>query len=245
MIRSRLIIEIFLLIFIACGCKQGANKIIFEGILTNCHEKKIYLTKITPEEKILIDSCKLKNGHFQLKMNVRDKREIKQPAFYEISLHSDNAFTVIARGGEKIKIKANATQLVKDYQVTGGEDAQLMAQLDHQLKLFIDSVECLQQLYNQYRYNDSVKMFIENSYNNHIDNHTQYLKEFIQQHPYSLATITAFYQRFNRRIFLPESENLSLLNEIFNNLNDLYPDNENVITIGNRIIILKERENHN
>ena len=236
---------LIVIIIISCSCKRNANEIIFEGILTNTIEKKIYLTKITPEGRSLIDSCKIKKGYFLLKVNAKDKNEkikIKQSAFYEISLHPDNAFTIIARGGEKIKIEANAIQLVKNYHITGSEDAHLIMQLDHQLTLFIDSVEWLQQLYNQYTYNDSVKIFIEESYNNHVYNHTQYLRNFIRQHPNSLATVPAFYQRFNRRIFLPENENLHLLKEIFTNLNELYPENENVVYIGNRILMLEEKE---
>ena len=236
---------LILIVIITCGCETSVNEIIFEGTLTNYIEKKIYLAKITPEGKLLIDSCKVKKGNFRLKLTAHDKFEkamIKQPAFYEISLSPDNAFTIIARGGERIKIEANMTQLVKNYRITGGEDAQLMAQLDHQLTLFIDSVECLQQLYNQNIYNDTVKMLIENHYNNHVYNHTQYLKDFIKRHSSSMASITAFYQRFNRRIFLSESENIGLLKEIYTQLNDLYPENENVIFIRNRIVMLDKKE---
>ena len=236
---------VFTIIILTVGCKKNSDEIVFEGTLNNCIEKKIYLAKVTPEGKFLIDSCGLKKGCFRLKISAYDKFEkakIKQPAFYEISLSPNNAFTTIARGGEKIKIEANAIQLVKNYQVTGGEDAQLMRQLDHRLALFIDSVECLQLLYNQNIYNDSVKIFIENSYNNHVYNHTEYLKDFIKQHASSLVSITAFYQKFNRRIFLPESENMDLLQKIYNTLNDLYPENENVIFIENRILMLKEKE---
>lgn len=228
------ILSVLILTLFSCNSKD--QTIQFEGKLSNCSNSKIYLYKVSPEGESLIDSSEIKNGAFSLKDEVNeDQIQISNPSFYKLYFTEINYIFTIASVGEKLHFEARADSLVKTYKVTGGKDALLMHQLDMQLKLFIDSVETLYQAYEQNQYNDSLKLGIESEYNNLVSNHQAFLNSFIQKNKGSLTTLTAFYQSFNRRIFIPEEENISLLKDILKNIKLKYPKNENILFIESRI----------
>lgn len=227
-----------LLVFSACQKREAA--IVISGTLENSFEKHIYLSKITPEGVVLLDSTLIKGGRFEFELIPSDEQSrvwLEIPTFYQIWLTPDNGFTTLAKSGDHLSFTADAAQLVKTYSVEGPEDAQLMYQLDCQLRKFVDTVEQLMAVYDANLYNDSVKLLIEEQYMSAVTQHTQFLREFIQEHKTSLASITAFYQRFNRRIFLPEAENKALLDTIYHSLAPLYPESADVEFIGRKLEI--------
>jgi len=235
-----------LLFLILFSCRQESKEVIIKGRLSNSIEKQIYLYKVTPDGNFLIDSSEIKNGNFIFEISGSNKTEklaLKEPAFYTLMLNPDNVFTTIARSGEKIEIKADADNLVKTYTITGSKDAILLWQLDQKLKNFIDTTDYLYSIYNANIEDDSVRMQIENKYNKMILNHSNYLKKFIADNPSSLTTLIAFYQVYNKRKFLNETENLDLLKNIYNHLLVYYPANENVIFLKKRIELISSQIN--
>lgn len=232
-----------IVIILLPSCNFNKNKIVFMGELEENIESTITLYKVTPEGEIIVDSAPIEKGKFKLKTNKISKKELKEyPAFFKISLSKNNHILTVASPGEKIYIKANAKSLVKNYTVSGGKDAVLMYQLDHQLKLFVDSTETLQKIYEINQYDDSVKTIIEAKYSIYIENQKRFLVQFIEKNPTSITTLTAFYQKFNRRIFIPENENLPLLMQISSRLEATYPENPNVIYIKERVKSLPEKK---
>ena len=114
--------------------------------------------------------------------------------------------------------------------------------MDRQLSRFIDSTEVLQTIYENEIEDDSIRSRVEYVYLILVENHTKYLLNFISSHPNSMTTIAAFYQRYNRKIFLPEEENLALLQQIYQNLVILYPDNQNVQYLKKRIASIEFKQ---
>lgn len=235
-----------ILVFFLVGCNSDKTRVQFTGELEENIESTISLYKVTPDGSILIDSAPIEKGKFKLRERKIKKEDLKNyPAFYKISLANENLILTVASPGEKIHIKANAKSLVKTYTVTGGKDAVLMHQLDYQLKLFVDSTEALQKIYEVNQYDDAVKTIIEAKYDTYIADQQQFLLNFIEKNPTSLTTLTAFYQKFNRRVFLPENENLPLLITIGNRLESQYPENENIIFVKERIKTLSTTKGNN
>ncbi|MBP1672453.1 MAG: hypothetical protein H6Q25_268 [Bacteroidetes bacterium] len=232
-------LELFLLGFCLIGitsCSQKQEKIIFSGELTHVNQEKIYLYKVAPEGSFLIDSAIIKDGKFTLTDFVDKNSEKKDyPGYYKVFLTKTNHILTIAHIGEHLHFKANADSLVKTYSVTGGLDAQLINQLDMKLKSFIDSVNNLTLIYDSNQYNDSVKEDIETMYNQYVLNHQNFLKDFIHKNGSSIATLNAFYQKFNRLTFLPEKDHVDLLKEMYRVLYAKYPDNSNVFYIKSKI----------
>lgn len=233
--KKRSIIFLFISFFIFHSCNKRET-IYFKGELTNCTYSKIYLYKVTPNGTFVIDSSEIRNNLFTLKDDLKQYSQVNNdPCFYKIFISQKNHILTIASMGETLHFTAKADSLVKTYKVTGSKDAQLLNQLDQQLKLFIDSVETLYSSYEQNIYNDSAKENIEKEYNILVRNHENFLLDFIHKNNRSLVTLIAFYQSYNRRIFFPEKEHILLLKEIYSSLQKEYPQNENVSYIKSRI----------
>ena len=230
------------IIMLLVSCNSGKQQIIFTGELDENIESTISLYKVTPDGSLMIDSAPIEKGKFKLKTKISEKDLKDYPSFYKISLSNNNLILTVASPGETIHIKANAKSLVKTYSISGGKDAVLMQQLDHQLKLFVDSTDALQKIYENNQYDDSVKTIIESKYQGYIANHQKFLIHFIENNLTSLTSLTAFYQKFNRRVFIQESENLPLLTKLANSLHNSYPENPNVVFIKDRIKTLSEKK---
>ena len=238
-----------LLIVLCIGALASCNRhntITFKGTLRNESPKYIYLSKVTVDGVILLDSSEVRKGKFSLHVkaqNDKEKELLNEPAFYRISFNPDNAFTTLAHAGEQLVIDAAADSLVKTYTITGGHDAELVQQLDHQLKLFIDTtwfLETAERFINPD--NDSLREVIEVHYLKTVDNHTRYLRKFINENMNSLAAITAFYQVYNRRNFFDETKDLDLLKKIYESLIKIYPNNENVLFLKQRIDLIEYKQ---
>ena len=245
---------LFLLLFSfsLIGCRQTKQEIVFRGNITHySNHKWLYISELTLDGFTLFDSTEIKNGEFNFTLKSTDeisRQRRSTPTFFQLSLQPNQAFTTLAKNGEVLEIEADARNMAKSYNIKGAEDARLMHRLDKQLALFIDSTDILTSIYQSEIENDSVRGLVEKAYNQLVYNHTTFLKDFIAENPTSIATIAAFYQRYNRKIFFIEDENLPLLEQIYQQLVIIYPDNENIKWINNRIEMIKfklAQENEN
>ncbi|MDR2868332.1 MAG: DUF4369 domain-containing protein [Bacteroidales bacterium] len=220
-------------LFTACRHK---NSIIFEGEITAAAGKKIFLAELSPTGVVMLDSVVVSHDRFTLKVDIpKEELSAKGASFYQIMLSPRNAMTLPAQCGEHIYLKADGAHLVKNYSVTGSPEAQNMAVLDRNLTHFADSVDYLMQIYQKQMDDDSARVWVENQYALLVAHHTAFLRQFIAQHPASLTTVMAFYQKYNSKKFFSEIEDIDLLKTIYYDLNSRYPNNKHVIFIKERV----------
>ncbi len=242
--RIQLLVILLLAIF-SWGCssdkKEGENaqnSVVMKGTVKNSEGKSLYLhlmlvdtTGVGGVEYDGLSNSTVTDGAFSLQYQPDDA----EPQFYRIGFGGQNTITTIARRGEQLTFTFNnADTLCRNYKVKGGEDAQLMWELDQRLSRFIDSAEHLT-LWYEYTDDDSSHMVINNAYTLIKGHHRDFLVQFITHHPTSLATITAFYQKYQMGTFFDEAEDLDFLEKIYENLKKKYPHNLNVIWLSKRI----------
>ena len=225
---------LFVIVSLFAGCAKR-NGVTFDGTISGADGRYLTVIRTCAGETVLADSVQIRDGHFQLTLPAEDNG----PAFYRISLRNNNAFTTLASRGETVTIEADAASLVRSYHATGSPDAERMCQLDRQLALFADSTDYLMVLYNQQTDDDSLREAIEQAYLQIKANHSTFLRDFISQNSESLSCLAAFYQRYNQCIFLPEKENIELLQELYNQWKRLYPENKEVQWVGERLEKIK------
>jgi len=231
------------LLFIACQNKK--SQIVIEGDISGVQNDNIVLAIVTNEGLERLDSMKMKNGHFCFELkadNDKAKARAATPMMYQIMLSPYNTLTTIAKGGDHIVIKAEAESLIDSYQVSGGEEAELLGQLDSALNSFVQPVDALYQVYQNNIEEDSVRADIEKQYLQLLDHHKAYLTKFIQEHPDKMASYVAFYQGYNRRSFFSEQEDRNLLRQITQTLKKQYPDNPYVQNMQRRLELLDFRD---
>ena len=214
---------------VACSDRNVSVRI--EGDIQNGEEQMVRLALITSEGMEMIDSVNMRNGHFEFKISSEDER-IKErenaPMMFQLFLSEENGLATMAKKGEHLKITADAQDLTRTYRISGGEEAVLMHQLDSTLTAFVVPTEKLYETYQENGENDSIRAEIEAQYIIMLQNHKQYLQDFIQNHPKNIASYIAFFQSYNRRNFFDIYQDLDILKQINSNLSTIYPENEYV-----------------
>lgn len=241
--RKNLIFILAVLLFMACQNKK--SQIVIEGDIAGVKNDNIVLAIVTNEGLERLDSMRMKNGHFCFELkadNDAAKARAATPMMYQIMLSPYNTLTTIAKGGDHIVIKAEAESMIDSYRVSGGEEAELLGQLDSALNSFVKPVDELYQVYQKNIEDDSVRADIEKQYLQLLDHHKAYLKNFIQDHPDKMASYVAFYQGYNRRSFFSEQEDRNLLRQITQTLKKQYPDNPYVQNMQRRLELLDFRD---
>lgn len=253
--RVQLLVLLLLTIF-SWGCssdkkedKDAQNSVTMKGTVQNGEGKTLYLhvmsvdtTGIGGVEYNGVSNSMVTDGTFTLQYQPDDA----EPQFYRIGLGGQNTITTIAHRGEELTFTFNNPDtLCRNYKVKGGEDAQLMWELDQRLSRFIDSAEHLT-LWYEYTDDDSSHVLINNAYTLIKGHHRDFLSRFIADHPTSLSTITAFYQTYQMGTFFDEVADLALLEKIYANLKKKYPHNRNVTWLSQRIAFIhKNIDNQN
>lgn len=225
----------FLAVCTLAGCKQR-NGVTFDGTISGADGLFLTISRTSVGQPTFTDSVRIQDGHFRLTLPAEDDN----PSFYNISLSNNNAFTTLASKGESVIIEADAASLVRSYRATGSPDAERMCRLDRQLALFADSIDHLMMLYDQHADDDSLRKAIEQSYLKIKANHQAFLLDFIAQNNESLSCLAAFYQRYNQCVFLPEKENIALLQKLYEQWKVLYPNSIEVQWTQERLARLKE-----
>ena len=240
------LVKFSLLVFVASlllSCDRK-SKIEIEGHIDNCTGRYIYFSEVRPDGLEFIDSARLDGGDFKISLSsssddVAARRS--SPFFLQITLDNKNyGFTTLAKNGDLLNVCGDASSFPKSYSVNGSSEAENMRFLDEHLSLFIDSVVFLNTIYEDNIESDTIRAQVEAAYLQIVDNHTVFLKNYIESHRNSLSSIAAFYQRYNSRFFFDEKRELDILKNIYSSLSEIYKDNENVDFLKNRIAKVEE-----
>lgn len=224
------------------ACHQRGNEIVLEGDFQGGGSQMVRLALVGTDETVMLDSVRMKNGHFSFALKAHSDQEkecMATPMLYQIKLSENNALTTIAKGGEHLHFTADAADIVSTYRVSGSEEAFLVCQLDSALASFAQRAVQWYAVYEQNIENDSVRADVEAHYVQAVEAHTDFLRDFIQKHPHNMASFMAFFQSYNRRIFLNNDENAGLLKEIIRNVQQQYPDNPYILFMQQKQEILE------
>lgn len=222
-----------IILWVISSCSD--HKIVITGTIEEIENPKLYLYEINPDGKQLLDSTYLTNHDFKFTLSTKKRENPDDPAFYRLSQNQFNEINTIARAGENIHFDIHEKKMVNSYHVSGGEDAILMWELDRKLKLFIDMVEKMYQVYELNMYDDDFKEKLDADYMTLVKHHQDELLLFIEEHIHSFVSLPAFYQSYNRRIFITEDEHLDLLQRIYFSLSEQYPQHPDVLYLAERL----------
>ena len=236
---------IFAATMLLAACSNRNVSVKISGDIKDGGNQKIWLALITSEGMEMLDSTNLKNGHFDFKVssdNELVKEREKAPMMFQLFLSESNSLATMAKKGEKLTITADAQDLTKTYQISGGEEAVLMHQLDSALTAFVVPTEKLYETYQKTLENDSARAEIEAKYVVMLQNHRQYLEDFIDSHPNNMASYIAFFQSYNRRNFFDIYKDLDILKKINANMSKVYPESEYVKTMMHIVEMVENRQ---
>lgn len=221
---------------LATGCSDRNVSVTISGDIQNGGNQMMRLALITSDGMDFIDSTNLKDGRFEFKISSENeliKERENAPMMFQLFLSEENSLATMAKKGEHLRITADAKDMVRTYRISGGEEAVLIHQLDSSLAAFVIPSEKLYEEYQKTLEDDSARAEIEAKYVVMLQNHRQYLENFIEKHPNNMASYIAFYQSYNRRNFFDIYRDLEVLKTINANMEKVYPESEYVKSMEN------------
>lgn len=237
-------LTMLILMVLTTGCSDRNVSVTISGELSNAGNQMIRLALITSDGMEFIDSTNLRNGQFEFKISSENeliKERENAPMMFQLFLTEENCLATMAKKGEHLSITADAKDMTRTYRISGCEEAVLIHQLDSALTAFVVPTEKLYEQYEKNVNNDTVRAEIEAKYVVMLQNHRQYLENFIKTHPNNMASYIAFYQSYNRRNFFDIYQDLDILKGINANMQKIYPESEYVKSMQNIATMVEQQ----
>ena len=171
-----------------------------------------------------VDSAKISaSGEFTMKQHTG------MPTFYLLKLSENNFITQLIDSAEKVTIEADAINFARDYKVNGSPGSLLVQELNNRLnttKQKLDSISSLYSLYAETPEIEDLKKEWKAAYDTIVKQQVAYSTAFVSEHPFSMASVLALYQKFNDDNYVVRD--LYALRVAASALNSFYPNSEHV-----------------
>jgi peroxiredoxin len=233
-----LIVILFTAFTFACKKPDG---FVITGKITNAEGKYLCLEELKVASSLPMDSVQLgRDGSFKF------EGRIKYPNFYLLRLTSKNFVTLLVDTIEKIKVYGDAANLSRDYIVEGSPGSLLVQQLNNKLTRTKHKLDSISSRVNVFRshteYRDTVI-----KWNREMDfikqSQIRYSTDFVQNHPFSMASVLALYQKFDDSNYVVQD--LQSLKVAASALNTFFPKSEHVKALyaNTQRLMIEEKNN--
>lgn len=238
MIKKVSSLLIILAVLIA-GCSKK-NKFVIEGKITNAAGKYIYLDELKLTVNQTVDSIKIdKNGEFKFEGNVGF------PTFYLLKLSENNFITLLVDSVDRVQVYADAANFSREYAVVGSDGSRLVQELNNQLSITkhkLDSIRNLTVLYRAHNNYSELKEDWDTEMTEIKKSQVEYSSDFVQKHPFSMASVLALYQKFDDNNYVVQD--LQSLKVAASALNSVFPNSEHVQALYlNTLKLMKDEQN--
>jgi peroxiredoxin len=211
------------LLVLVISCKKHDGFTI-SGKITNAEEKYLYLDELRVASSIPIDSVKIKkNGSFEF------KGKVSYPNFFLLRLNKKNFVTLLVDTTEQITVFGDAANFARDYVVEGSPGSLLVQELNNTLtetKHKLDSIRSRMILYRGQNAGQIENERWQNELITIKQAQIDYSKNFVQKHPFSMASVLALYQKFDDSNYV--IQDLQSLKVAASALNSIFPNSEHV-----------------
>lgn len=238
-------LALFALLLCLSSCSSSDKQVVIIGDIQHGRNGMIRLVRLDNAEMVKIDSVRMRNGHFEFVLTAateEQKEILARPMLYQLSLSDDNTLTTMAQKGEHIHISASADNLIQTYRAKGGREAVLMTTLDSALTAFVKQVQPLWNFYQQHIDNDTLRENVEAQYYELVNQHTRFLRKFIEEHPSDMASYVAFYQSYNRLRFFDNRKDFDLMKKLTETLSARYPNHPYLQKMQQKVELLESQQ---
>ncbi len=217
-----------ILFVLLIGCSQKDNFVV-EGTIDDATGKTLVLYRMDLDKDVAIDSITFKKRKsFKFKME-----QLKEPTFFKLKLSSGGFITLLGDTTEHINIKAKASTISKNYEVTNSVGSGYVKYLNAKINFLRSKVDSINNYYKSIS-KEERELQIDNLSNqilDYLNKHKKMVGEFVMDNPRSFASYYA--------LFLTLSDETMVLNVMDKNdqvyfatiatsLNMLYPESPRV-----------------
>jgi peroxiredoxin len=193
--RYSLLVLAFLCLAVS-SCNQGKTYSVW-GKISGANQQMLYLKELTTVDEIPIDSMKIsENGSFSF------KAKSKRPAFYSLGLSANNYIILILHPGEKVFVRADASDLTHTYAVGGSKDSELARKLNNKINSSISEINKLHKIYMDSLGTKNIlktRQMLDTTSERIENDQRSFSINFINENVGSLASVMALYQELSPR----------------------------------------------
>ncbi len=228
--------KLFLYLFaimIFTACKNNTVKIT-GTLVTPISGEYIFLDELKSNELKTVDSVLVTDkGAFKF------KKDIKIPSFYLLKRNDNNFLTMLIKPGEKIMLKAHNDSLNNPISIKGSTGTELMAEYNKKLRITINKMTGLHNIYMQNVDKPELPRVIES-----LDSMAQvylseiniYTKKYIDDNLTSLVSLVALYQQVAPSVYVMNpTKDLKYFIKVDSSMFSLYPDYEPVTSLHEQV----------
>ena len=232
---------IFLIVLLASACTNKSGYTV-EGRIENADGTTVYLQRMDLNRVVTIDSTKLKkNGKFEF-----SGERLKEPTFFLLKLSEKNYITLLADTTETIQINADSKDLEDSYELKNSIGSVYVQILNRRLRKLNKGIDQLIKDYNKLdqKDNESARR-LETQYQDLIQEHKDFVGEFIMENPRSYAGYYALFQRLNDNSYVMnvmDKKDQVFFATLGTSLNLFYPESERSKQLYNYVLGAKTRQ---
>ena len=210
------VVVIFSALFSSCKCKLQAPEGDFsihgevEGIDTLIFEK------IEADRLLLIDTIFAVDGEF-VAANTLDGS-----AFFLLRTLEGEGINLLLEKGDKLEIEGSRNGWGQNYTVSGSKGSDLIYELNQKLNAFEIVIDAVYEEAKEAQKEDFVA--IQERFNTAFDEHSKYLKTFIDEHIETKATILALFQSVKGENILNLQHDYSYYKKVYEKFSAKWPN---------------------
>ncbi|MEE4178531.1 MAG: TlpA disulfide reductase family protein [Bacteroides sp.] len=233
--RKRVLLPILSILAFACSNGRFGNSEGFEvdGRFENAENSQLLFEELTTNNLIPLDTIETDDsGRF------RYEGSVSSPGFYILRFDRNNFITLLLEAGEKVQVSGDARRLPQTYTVEGSEGSELLAELNLSQRKSYEKVDSLAAIFRDIQGADNFveqKKELDLAYTRVFEEQQQFVMDFIDAHPGSLASVIALYQFFGNQALLSEADHFDYFEKLSISLAEEYPDNKHVLDLKRRV----------
>ena len=220
-------VAFFATAMVACSStSEDENGFQLSAKFSNANGETVILEQMTPQGLKGIDTVVVdENGELKISSATIQK------GFYRLKISDKNFATFIFDADEKVSVGGDAKDLGNTYTVDGSVDSKLFWDINQASMSNYKKRDSLQKVFQAFinvikmdsLRIDSMSNALEKPYMDLVNEHNQYLKNFVENNPASFASLAAIQQ-------LPAEEFLSTYIKLDDGLYTKYPNSEYIKT---------------
>jgi len=229
------------MVFISCGKgKWGrGDEFTLNLTLQNGENSLVILEELTPRQLVPLDTF-VTDAHGRAHIS----RTIDDAGFYILRLDNGSFVSLLIEPGEIIELTGNADALVETYSVAGSVGSAKLFELAQSNISSNRKIDSLAAIFRNSSNSDGFqakRQEINFAFTKIFETQQQFVFQFIERHPRSLASILALYQMLGNRKLIDEVVHFDQFESLAASLSEVYPDNKHVLDLKRKVNEIKMR----
>ncbi len=232
---KRLHVFIFVLSALIYGCRNGQEGIpsSIQGLFPKLAGKQIVLEELEVRKTVPMDSAVIgSEGTFRFDFDMTDA------GFYVLKTSDRNLLLLQLDPGAHVEVRSDHAKFTEGYHLTGSPGSQLLLDFEQFMKSQHRRIDSIAELYYDARGQENfleIKTELDSVYADVVEDHRQYIRQFVKKHPGSLATLIVINRSLGQNSVLDEEQDFKLYHTIDSALMKNYPDNKHTLDHHERV----------